>query len=343
MAVSIDCGTAYYISARTDGTIKKQNNAFLTLDEDPKIIKRQLSRLSIPYVELHKRLHIIGKYAFDYANIFSAKDLRRPMRSGLLNPTERDALPILREIIKELLGPPAKENEVCVYCVPAAPIDDDALVDYHEDVLSNIIASLGYKPIAVKEAVALAYHGLVDDELTGIAISLGAGMANCSVLYAGMDAINFSVRRGGDWVDERVSQDTGVAKARVQFLKESGEIDLSSPALTFENGVPEVKEAIPKTQVHQAMRSYYGVLVSYILNNISNQFLHSENMPSFPKPVPIIIGGGTAMVPGFMDVFKEQLEKIDFPIEISDIRIVENTHEAVALGCLNEALLEEGE
>jgi hypothetical protein len=341
MSVGLDCGTAYYIAAHEGNKIKKQNNAFLTLDGDPKTYKRQLSRMNIPYVELNGRIHIIGKHAFDYAQIFGSNDLKRPMKSGLLNPAEKDALPILRAIIKELLGTPTKENEVCVYCVPAAPIDQENLVDYHEDVLSQIIESVGYKPIVIKEAVALAYHGLVDNNLTGLSISYGAGMANIAVMFAGMDAINFSVARAGDWIDENVARDTGTPKAKVQFIKESGKVNLGATKIDFSGGTPKVNEYIPESNVHQAIKSYYEVLINYIFANIAKRFENSKDMPNFPEPVPIVMGGGTAMVPGFSELVKEKLDSMNFPIPISEVKLVENTHEAVALGCLNEAMLGE--
>ena len=339
MAKSIDCGTSYFISAHENNKVKKQNNAFLHVEGEPKIIKRQLSRMSIPYVELNGRIHIIGKHAFEYAQIFGSNDLRRPMKSGLLNPSERDALPILKVIISDLLGEPSAPNEDCVYCVPAAPIDKETLVDYHEDVLGQIIESLGYKPTAIKEAVGLAYHGLVEDNLSGIAISIGAGMANITVMFAGMDAINFSVARGADWINEHVALDTGMPGAKIQAVRESGEVNLGSTKIVIEGGTAKIQENIPQSNVHQAIKSYYAVLVSYILANIAKQFSDSKKMPSFPNAVPIVIGGGTAMIPGFIDMFTEQLEKIDFPINISGVKLVDSPHEAIALGCLNEAML----
>ena len=48
---------------------------------------------------------------------------------------------------------------------------------------------------------------------------MGAGMCNIAVMYQGMTALSFSVARGGDWIDECVSQDTGVSKAKVVFYK----------------------------------------------------------------------------------------------------------------------------
>ena len=219
MAKGLDCGTSFYISA-TEDTIKKQRNAFLTVDGEVSQVKRMLKRQGIPYVEKAGKVHIVGKHAFNYAQIFSAAKLRRPMKNGLLNPIERDSLPVLNAIIGELLGK-AKENEICVYCVPAKPIDADREVSYHEDVLRTIIEQYGYKAKKIEEPVALGYEGLVDSELTGIAISMGAGMCNVAVMYQGMTALSFSVARGGDWVDDNVSVDTGVSGAKVTYIKES--------------------------------------------------------------------------------------------------------------------------
>ena len=144
MAKGLDCGTSYYIAA-TEDSIKKQRNAFLTVEGDSKTVKRMLKRQRIPYVEKANKIHVVGQHAFNYAQIFASTELRRPMKSGLLNPTEKDSLPVLAAIIKELLGDPSKKDEICVYCVPSAPIDQDRRVDYHEDVLGNIISGIGYK------------------------------------------------------------------------------------------------------------------------------------------------------------------------------------------------------
>ena len=59
------------------------------------------------------------------------------MSQGLLNPKEKDALPVLNAIIGELVGK-AKKGETCVYCIPAKPIDQTREVSYHEDVLKQI-------------------------------------------------------------------------------------------------------------------------------------------------------------------------------------------------------------
>jgi actin-like ATPase involved in cell morphogenesis len=333
MAKGLDCGTSFYIAA-TEELVKKQRNAFLTVDGEVNQVKRMLKRQGIPFVEKAGKVHIVGQHAFNYAQIFSTAELKRPMKSGLLNPTEKDALPVLNAIIGELLGD-AVDGETCVYCIPSKPIDVKREVSYHEDVLRTIIEQYGYNVKKIEEAVAIGYEGLVDTQLTGVAISMGAGMCNIAVMYQGMTALSFSVSRGGDWVDENVSMDTGVSKAKVTNIKEtSTTLDLS--AATYQN---IYEEETDEANVLIAIRSYYGALINYLLTNLKVQFEGVENVPNFPNAVPIVIGGGTSLVKGFLDVFNEQFDQDDFPIPISEIIHIEDAHTAVARGCLSEAQL----
>tara|TARA_Y100000593_G_scaffold47852_1_gene90513 strand:- start:202 stop:1230 length:1029 start_codon:yes stop_codon:yes gene_type:complete len=333
MAKGLDCGTSFYITA-TEDSIKKQRNAFLTVDGDPNQVKRMLKRQKIPFVQKGNKIHIVGEHAFNYAQIFSTTELRRPMSQGLLNPQEKDALPVLNAIIGELLGK-AKGDETCVYCVPSKPIDQVREVSYHEDVLKQIIDTYGYKTKVIEEAVAIGYEGLVDDNLTGIAISMGAGMCNISVMYSGMSALSFSVARGGDWIDENVANDTGVSKAKVQSVKENSNLlDLTKGKIQ-----DIYQEEGEEYNVIHAIRSYYGALINYLLTNLKHQFENATDVPQFPNPIPIVIGGGTSLVNGFLDVFNEQFNQDDFPIQIKEIRLIEDAHTAVARGCLSEAQL----
>ena len=335
--IGLDCGTAFYIAA-TENTIKKQRNAFLTVDGEASQAKRMLKRQNIPFVEKSNKVHIVGQHAFNYAQIFSAAKLRRPMKSGLLNPEERSSLPILNAIIGELIGK-AKDGDVCVYCIPAKPIDQERETSYHEDVLKTIIEGYGYKTKVIEEGVALAYEGLVDNDLTGIAISMGAGMCNVVVMYAGMSAVSFSVARGGDWIDQNVSADTGVPVAKVQNIKESSNLlDLTSGKVYDIYG-----EESDEANVLHATRSYYGALINYLLTNLKHQFEGAANVPQFPDPVPLIFGGGTALVKGFIDVFNEQFDVETFPIQISEITIIEDAHTSISRGCLSEAQIIEEE
>jgi actin-like ATPase involved in cell morphogenesis len=338
----LDCGTGNYVAA-TKNNIRLQRNAFLTIAKNP-TTKKSLKRLNIPFVEINNRVHVVGRHAYEYAQIFGNSELRRPMASGLLNPQEQDAFPVLRLIIKDILGPPSQEDELCVYCVPGKPIDNEHFVDYHEDVLKQLIESLGYKARSLNEGEALAFSGLADDDLTGISISMGAGMCNICIMYGGMSALNFSVARGGDFIDENVARDCAVAPAKAQYIKEhmSGGIDQAAKVV-IKSGKAGIKEPELLTREEQAVKTYYGVLIRYLLANIAKQFNESSDMPNFPNPVPMVVGGGTSMMPGFIDIFNEQFAQQEFPINISKVVQVDEPLTAVARGCLADAILEDEE
>jgi intein/homing endonuclease len=133
--------------------------------------KAQLKRMGVSYIELGNKLYVIGTQANELATIFNNSELKRPMRDGMLNSKEQDALPILAAIIKALVGTPEKTKETCVYSVPAQPIDVEREIEYHDTVLKTILNNLGFYPKALNEAVAVANVGLIDNLLTGISVS----------------------------------------------------------------------------------------------------------------------------------------------------------------------------
>ena len=158
-------------------------------------------------------------------------------------------------------------------------------------------------------------------------------------MYQGMSSLSFSVARGGDWVDQNVANDCGCSIAKVIAIKEnSNQLDLTKSAI---NDI--YQEGSDEYNIITAIRSYYGALVNYLLTNLTNQFNNAESVPNFPDSVPVVFGGGTSLVKGFMDVVNEQFNQEEFPIPVKEFALVEDAHTAVARGCLSEAQLIEEE
>ena len=118
----------------------------------------------------------------------------------------------------------------------------------------------------------------------------------------------------------------------------SNQLDLTKSAI---NDI--YQEGSEEYNIINAIRSYYGALVNYLLTNLTNQFNNAESVPNFPEDVPVVFGGGTALVKGFMEVVGEQFNQDEFPIPIKEFTLVEDAHTAVARGCLSEAQLIEEE
>lgn len=322
----LDIGTANLVSAvqNADGgiTIKMERNAFIDINSDV-YSKNMLTKLQVPYVIHNKKFIVLGEAAFELANIFS-RETRRPMRDGFLSPKESDALPMVRLIIEEVLGDPQQPGEVVHFSIPAPSIDRENNVIYHEGVFSGLIRKMGFTPKSMNEGHAIVFSELADEDFTGIGISCGGGMFNICVAYKTISALAFSISRAGDWIDKNVATVLGIPVSQATYHKEKG-----------------VNLTAPKGRIEEAIVIYYRNLINYTLTNIKNRFEQAEGMPVFPKPIEIVCSGGTSLISGFIEVFKEEFHKIDFPLQVKNIRLAKDPLTTVAKGCLVAAAIGE--
>lgn len=171
-------------------------------------------------------------------------------------------------------------------------------VSYHKGLFQDLLTKVGYEAKPLIEGHAVVFAELADDDFTGIGISCGGGMFNVCVAYKTIPALSFATSRGGDWVDRNVAQVLGIKASKATALKERG-IDLRTP----------------KDREEQAVEIYYRELIRYTLKNIKERFESSEGMPTFPDPVDIVFAGGTSLIGGFDHVVREELDKLQFPID----------------------------
>ncbi len=331
--VGLDVGTSFLVTGKfgNDGKVNFTTfrDCFLELEPktaiNRKFIQKGLDDRKAPYVEKDGKFFVLGEQAFLMANERHV-NTRRPMHRGVLSPKEKEAMPILREIIKRLVGKPRSENERLVFSVPGKPIDAEFDQLFHQDVLRSFIKSLGYDAQPMNEGEALGYSELLEDGLTGVAISCGAGMMNVAVLSAGDPVVTFSTSKSGDWVDKQAAIATNLTHSIVQQEKEGADLDLMAPD--------------PDNQVHQAIAIYYGNLIVYTLEQIAYDLSRSPSLPKFKDPVPLIVAGGTSLPKGFVQKFEQALAAVDMPINISGVRQASDPLHAVANGLTLAASME---
>ena len=322
----LDVGTANLAAAvqNDEGgiTVNVERNAFLDINSDV-YSKNMLTKLKVPYIVHNTKLVVIGEAAFELANVFG-KETRRPMQDGLISPAEVDALPMIKLIINKVLGEPNTPGEKVYFSVPAESLDVDNNVVYHQGLFEGMLTKMGYEARSLNEAHAVIFAELAECDFTGIGLSFGGGMANACVAYKSIPCLSFSVARGGDWIDKNVANVLGVKGSKATFIKERG-LDIRDP----------------KNREEEAVAIYYRNLISYVLTNIKSRFEHGQNMPSFQDPVDIACAGGTSLVGGFIEVFRDEFAKIDFPIPINKIFRAEEALTSVAKGCLVAAAIGE--
>ncbi|MDO8640295.1 MAG: hypothetical protein Q7R33_02025 [Nitrosarchaeum sp.] len=325
--IGADIGTAFINSAVMDEKneikIRTQRDAFFDIEND-KFARNMLVVNKANYIvsDDNKLLYVIGQEALNFANVFK-KEIRRPLHKGVISTREPEALLMIKTILKNVLGEPEYENELCKFSVPASPIDADYNVIYHENVLKSFIESFGYRAEPLNEARAICFSELDDDGFTGLSLSFGAGMVNLSLSYMGASAVEFSVSRSGDWIDENAARAIGERTTKMTAVKEAG-IDLLTP----------------KDRYEESISIFYRNFIAYVVKCFEQKLAKTENIPEFPQPISIVLAGGTSLAKSFDKVFKQEIEKIKLPFQIKEVRLANEQMFAVARGCLYSSLSE---
>lgn len=323
----LDVGTSYIVLSRNGAEgieYKEFRDAYYVIKPNTPVATKMIEKGLQGKVFIKDKdgtFILLGKDAIEKA--VERNDLaKRPMYRGVVSSKDKDAKRVLAFILKEVVGQPVEPNEKLVYCVPAQPVDqedDDFDVGYHEDLVNQILGEVGYDPRAIKEAEALCYAELENDDYTGIGVSCGAGMTNVCIMLNGEPVVNFSTTKSGDWVDRMSAVATGENDTLVQAEKEDGEFVIGQP-----NEHP----------ILEAVSSYYLRLIDYTTKQVTAHINQSKALPKFKEPIKIVVAGGTSKANGYIENFKNLLETNGFPLPIKEVVHAKEPLLAVSKGCL---------
>lgn len=323
----LDVGTSYIVLSRNNGdsiNYKEFRDAYYVIKPSSpvatKMIEKGLSG-KVFIKDSDGSFILLGKDAIEKA--IERNDLaKRPMYRGVVSSKDKDAKRVLAFILKEVVGQPSQPGEKLVFCVPAQPVDqedEDFDVGYHEDVVKTVLGEAGYDARAIKEAEALCYAELENDDYTGIGVSCGAGMTNVCIMLNGEPVVHFSTTKSGDWVDRMSAVATGENETLVQAEKENGEFIIGR---SNENAILE------------AVSSYYLRLIDYTTKNITYAIQQSKALPKFQDPIKIVVAGGTSKANGYVENFHNLLKDNGFPLPIKEVVHANDPLLAVSKGCL---------
>lgn len=329
--VGLDIGTNMLVAATLNEegqpVFKMQRDAFYRLVPKSGVnrnsIKKALEARSQNFIEdPDGSFIVVGEDALETA--IERNDVaKRPLMRGVISPKEKHSLPMLKLIIESLIGKGEGDTNL-VYSVPARPIDGQFDIVYHTEMMGNYLKAMGYSAQPINEAFAIALSELLDEGLTGICLSFGAGMVNTAVIHQGDPLVEFSMTRAGDYIDDAAGKALDMSPSLIQLEKESG-VDL------YNYGDNKIMEAVSV---------YYGSVIKYALENIAYELdTRKKDLPIFREKVTMVVSGGLTKATGFVKKIEETLANIKFPIEISEIKLAGDPMTAVANGCLLAALL----
>jgi hypothetical protein len=328
--VGLDIGTNMLVAATIDEegkpVFKMQRDAFYRIVPKSEVnrnsIKKALAKRGFNFIEDNDgSFVVVGEEALETA--IERNDVaKRPLRRGVISPKEKDSLPMLKLLIENLLGKGAGDTNL-VYSVPAKPIDGIFDIVYHTEIMGGYLGQMGYRAQPVNEAFAIALSELLDEGLTGICLSFGAGMVNTAVIHQGDPLIEFSTTRAGDFIDTAAGHALDISPSLVQLEKESG-VDLNSH----------------ETKIMEAVSVYYGSVIKYTLENVAFELARrKKDLPIFREEVSMILSGGLTLAKGFKGKVREALNTTDLSIKIGEIKKAGDPMTAVANGCLLAAQL----
>ncbi len=327
MAKGLDVGTMTIISAKRSGdkiVHVQQRNQFVEI-EYSEMAEKMLNRGDVLYIKKGDRVFIVGEDALTFANIFNA-ETRRPMSAGILSRQEKSAIPMMKLIIEKVVGRKAYDGESVYFSCPAKPVDANLDTLYHQKTIEAILSNKGYEPHAINEGMSVVYSELADNEFTGMGISMGAGMTNVCLAYYAVPVMQFSVARGGDWIDQQVSEATGIPRDKVTAKKESNfELD-------FDQEMNEVQTALAV---------YYDNLLEYIVKTAEKEINKRDIEEDLE--IPVVVTGGSSQPKGLKKQLEKRLRASGLPFKIKGVRQSRSPMFSVARGALVAARTEEGE
>lgn len=330
MAIGFDAGTYNLISSRRtpEGEIKsrKQVNCFIEFEvnnENRFLLNiMKTAKPPVPVIERESKAYVVGQAAIDMAYTLPGVTLHRPMKDGCLNPQEKDAYKTLQIIIHSLVGEVDKDKEIVYYTVPANAINQETDANWHSSVLKSIFKSYNInnktvQAFPVNEGLCLVLAELLEKQYTGIGISFGAGMVNLCYAIYGQPVFQISLVNSGDWIDKMAGKASGETSTVIN--KEKTKIDLGK---------------YPTTLMERAIKTQYELLIQNTVASIKKGIVEAGTKAHTENPLDIVLAGGTASPPGFIELFTEAVKEAKWPIPVGEIKKPADHLYAVSRGAL---------
>src|SRR5262249_20696080 len=157
MAKAIDIGTSFIVGAELKGgkeVFQIERDAFFSMPKED-FAEEMLNDAGAKYLVKGDQIFVVGEDALKYCMITGKQDAyRRPMRQGVLNPGEEEAIPLLERLVEGIVGKPSQQGEVIAATIPAPPLDEEGDVTFHKIVVERFLKKLGYDVRILNEALA---------------------------------------------------------------------------------------------------------------------------------------------------------------------------------------------
>lgn len=328
IVTGVDVGTNRLVSATISSegkpVFKTERDAFYRIipksEVNKNAIKASLDKRGSNYIIEGNNFCVVGEHALQIALDRNDASMR-PMQQGVISPKDKANMPMLKLLLEKVVG--KGDGGKLIFSVPGVPVDANFDIEYHSSLLNLFFEELGHKPYPINESFAIGLGELLNEGLTGITISSGAGMQNVGIIASGDPLVTFAILKSGDYIDNMVGTSLDLPPSFIQLEKEAG-TDLLNPT----------------TEIMNAVSVYYKAVIRYTVQNIEIELKkRKKSLPILRDAIPVVLSGGLAWAKGYKELFEDELNKIELPFTVGEVRIVKNPDQAVAKGCLLAAQL----
>ncbi|HUG91898.1 MAG TPA: hypothetical protein VML55_13755 [Planctomycetaceae bacterium] len=334
MTIALDIGAHSVRSLRRQGSRlagRTTRLAYAVLPDSPRH-RRLLEGGGIAFAVCGGRLVLVGQQAVDYARPF-----REPVRSALSDGLLPRDNPLARQVVaatvEAVLPRALTRDEICCLTVPGGAGSQSREAEF----LTRLVRLAGYVPVVVRAGMALVLAELSRTGFTGAGISFGAATCELSIAHRGREIASVAVRRGGDWIDAEFAAQEGCCLWDAAGGRHP---DLESIArLKSEHTEPLATASSPRGRLFAAL---YRSLITELVGHAARALGPVPLLGTLPRPLELVVGGGTAQIPGFAELLDEQLRSAALPVALARARVAAAADYTVARGGLIHAELEAG-
>jgi len=269
----------------------------------------ELRQLGLHYIEHRGKVLIYGDEARVLARVFG-RELRHPLKRGLIDGKREEAMAVLREELRRL--PDARARVVAVV-VPDVSPEEAGFLKFHEELLRRMLESEDRQMVMVPVTEAAARHSPADAGSVGVTVHLGTDRTSTGLSFAGIVGKRWGLALGVGDVLEKASALTSVPAEELRHV------------LSIEG----------EGQGSEVMRTAAQVFLGELLEKVAGR-LAEEVKSGWPERSPGVVRlcGEGACLAGVAELMKKALEQAGLEDIFGEVELLPDPELAAARGAV---------
>ncbi len=294
--------------------------------------RRLLERAGVPYAVCDGNLLIYGEHAVGLAPLLHVP-VYPALPQGRLPVADPVARQLIAMMLESLLAPKIEPGAPCGLILPADVDDEGAAQD--AEFFEHFLRLQGCAPSLLNRPMALILAELGRSRFTGMAVVIDSLTTTACIAHHGVLIAEASVRRGASWLQEELARRTD---RTVWDTAGNAYLDTGSVATWAAQRAPSIET--PHDPDGEKLVELYDELLAALMAAIATNVAEASILKTFTRSMPVVCCGAATQIDGFERRFTRHLRTIELPVEVADVRVIDEQDFVLARGALVRAELE---